>query len=344
MRWISLLFLAAAPAVAQPLGGGIFGAFSSTGVVTSITGTPNQIAVSASTGAVVISIPNNPTLPGAPTISSFANANHGHTTASSGGKLAGASALSDYSSAFVNSIAGTANQVIASASSGAVTLSLPQDIGTASTPTLGTLTLYKSVEGTGPTLTLNNPIGHANVAGSSIDFKGWSGASQPITNRIQVLDDGAAGYHMIFWTKPDSSAGALFEVMRIQGGTGNIGIKTASPTVALDVNGSTRFYDQTAVTGVTRSRWTPGAAQSTIPLLAASTGNALSFGINDTTYLSLTSAGVLTVANDSFIVTTAKTPASAADTCTTGQHAWDASYLYACTATNTWKRAAITTW
>ena len=39
-----------------------------------------------------------------------------------------------------------------------------------------------------------------------------------------------------------------------------------------------------------------------------------------------------------------KTPATAADTGTAGNISWDASYVYVCTATNTWKRAAITTW
>lgn len=39
-----------------------------------------------------------------------------------------------------------------------------------------------------------------------------------------------------------------------------------------------------------------------------------------------------------------KTPASAADTGTAGDHSWDANYLYICTATNTWKRAALATW
>ena len=41
----------------------------------------------------------------------------------------------------VLSITGTANQIIASASTGNITLSTPQNIGTASTPTFGSLTL-----------------------------------------------------------------------------------------------------------------------------------------------------------------------------------------------------------
>jgi len=43
-------------------------------------------------------------------------------------------------------------------------------------------------------------------------------------------------------------------------------------------------------------------------------------------------------------ITTAKTPSSATDTGTAGDICWDASYVYVCTATDTWKRSAISTW
>jgi hypothetical protein len=45
--------------------------------------------------------------------------------------------------------------------------------------------------------------------------------------------------------------------------------------------------------------------------------------------------------NDSFRIVTTKSPASGG-TGTAGQIAWDSSYIYVCTATNTWKRAALT--
>lgn len=38
------------------------------------------------------------------------------------------------------------------------------------------------------------------------------------------------------------------------------------------------------------------------------------------------------------------TPASASATGVTGTMAWDTSYIYVCTATNTWKRTALTSW
>lgn len=52
----------------------------------------------------------------------------------------------------------------------------------------------------------------------------------------------------------------------------------------------------------------------------------------------------LTVVSDTMCLTTPKTPASATDTGTTGTMCWDANYVYVCVATNTWKRAALTTW
>jgi hypothetical protein len=57
------------------------------------------------------------------------------------------------------------------------------------------------------------------------------------------------------------------------------------------------------------------------------------------------SGGALLQVNGNRIrIATANTPASAGATGTTGEIAWDADYIYVCTATNTWKRTAIATW
>ena len=53
---------------------------------------------------------------------------------------------------------------------------------------------------------------------------------------------------------------------------------------------------------------------------------------------------LLQVNGDRVRIATAKTPASASATGTTGEICWDANYIYVCTATNTWKRTAIATW
>lgn len=61
----------------------------------------------------------------------------------------------------------------------------------------------------------------------------------------------------------------------------------------------------------------------------------------------LTSMAAITAANVTLgarpIIPTL-TPASATATGTAGEVAWDANYIYVCTATDTWKRVAISTW
>lgn len=49
--------------------------------------------------------------------------------------------------------------------------------------------------------------------------------------------------------------------------------------------------------------------------------------------------GAITAAKPS-----ASAPATASDTGTPGQTAYDADYFYVCVATDTWKRVAIATW
>ena len=52
----------------------------------------------------------------------------------------------------------------------------------------------------------------------------------------------------------------------------------------------------------------------------------------------------LDIDGDSIRLRQSQTPASATATGTQGQIAWDANYMYVCTATNTWKRVALATW
>ena len=47
---------------------------------------------------------------------------------------------------------------------------------------------------------------------------------------------------------------------------------------------------------------------------------------------------------DTMRLRTARTPASASAAGNAGDICWDASYLYICTATNTWRRIAHDTW
>ena len=66
--------------------------------------------------------------------------------------------------------------------------------------------------------------------------------------------------------------------------------------------------------------------------------------VGNTNYSIYTGTGLVRFGNDSIIVATAKTPASATAAGTQGMVAWDANFIYVCTATNTWKRSAISSW
>lgn len=60
--------------------------------------------------------------------------------------------------------------------------------------------------------------------------------------------------------------------------------------------------------------------------------------------LILSTTGALTLIGNQIRIATSQTPASASATGTVGTICWDANYIYVCTATNTWKRTAISTW
>lgn len=68
-------------------------------------------------------------------------------------------------------------------------------------------------------------------------------------------------------------------------------------------------------------------------------------------YVGLSLGGTLRFSVSSTLVTSTlplviptQTPASAAAAGVAGTIVWDASFIYVCTATNTWKRVAIATW
>ena len=76
--------------------------------------------------------------------------------------------------------------------------------------------------------------------------------------------------------------------------------------------------------------------------------NEISFVAGGTTTFTVNSSGVLAAGNlvvsGGRLTLPSTPPASATATGSAGQIEWDASYIYICTGTNTWKRVAISTW
>jgi hypothetical protein len=53
---------------------------------------------------------------------------------------------------------------------------------------------------------------------------------------------------------------------------------------------------------------------------------------------------LLDINSNGIRIRNSKTPSSSSDTCNQGDMAWDSGYVYVCVATNSWKRANLSSW
>ncbi len=153
---------------------------------------------------------------------------------------------------------------------------------------------------------------------------------------------------------------------------GNVGIKHSSPDFDLDMSGSLglrvehstydskfqiepddaniRFYNRAGVAKgkITASgdSWLKGGefgigVTPKYDLDVAGSGRfSNSLSVNGTGYF----GDNVTMANNASLYLDSSTPSSSSAAGVVGTITWDSSYIYICTATNTWKRAAISSW
>ena len=95
--------------------------------------------------------------------------------------------------------------------------------------------------------------------------------------------------------------------------------------------------------GITRGIYVNNTLTAAADYRAIETSNNSGFAIRAAGTAASSFGGSVTVTG-SFIIASTSVPATATSTGTAGTIVWDSSFIYVCTATNTWKRVAIATW
>ena len=216
------------------------------------------------------------------------------------------------------------------------------------------------------------------VDGVSATFQNTGTSAVPSWSRLSISAGGGTDYVDV---SGDTMTGALnislatgnslvvdTNTLVVDATNNRVGVGVASPTQALDVVGNIKIprgnsyilhdsnveirndnspawmakgntitfktYDETADDGAWVFR---GSFSSTNKLVILANSGYVGIG-------NITPTAKLDIDSDIVRLRTAKTPATAGATGNAGDICWDASYMYVCTATNTWRRIAHATW
>lgn len=126
---------------------------------------------------------------------------------------------------------------------------------------------------------------------------------------------------------------------------GQVGIGTATPSALLEVGesggtgGEIRIVSNAGRTGVFEA---DDAGE--FVHIGTESNHTLQIVTNDTLQIRVETGGRVIISNGPLNLATSSTPVSASATGNQGDIAWDSSYIYICTATNTWRRVAHSTW
>jgi hypothetical protein len=86
-----------------------------------------------------------------------------------------------------------------------------------------------------------------------------------------------------------------------------------------------------------------GLANPKTPRMRIGSDGKISIG-NGNTAAVISGNGIMDIGADTIRLRTARTPAPSSATCNQGEISWDASFIYVCVSTNTWKRASLSSY
>lgn len=163
-------------------------------------------------------------------------------------------------------------------------------------------------------------------------FKILDSVTGNVITNIYDLDGTPSGIAHILSIVAESVAGkssyAVIQTKAPTGKTSSVGLESYNSTT--NGNYSSLYVYESGILLSTGGGATPN------PMMLVANG--VTIGANSAPN------ATLDVRGNTIIISTARTPASASATGATGSVCWDASFVYICTATNTWKRTAIATW
>ena len=232
----------------------------------------------------------------------------------------------------------------------------------------GSFTSYKASSwgNKAPTIKIANENGYVTIW---LDWRPYFGR-MTVRAYAQGISETPSWFNG--WTVADEVAGTANQVtvpyantfpgtVNLAGGVwnsnGSVGIGTTSPSYKLDVvdtsanvakftrtsEGSVKIGAGSGISWV-EGRNATDTNYQTIGLKTASTPGLILDTSGNVGIGTTSPSTYLDVNGNKIRIESSKTPASATATGSAGDICWDSSYIYVCVATNTWKRASLSSW
>ena len=211
---------------------------------------------------------------------------------------------------------------------------------------------------------LNNSVNNATFASGAVDDSTTSLSSGAIIVKDGGISPSKLSTGAPHWTSGGNlgigttSPGAELEVTTgndgtvptLSAGTGFILNNTNSGAAGMAILANTNcnlFFGDSTDENKATIQYSVSNDEFLFTTASSGINNVLSVGSGGSAFVGIgvaTATDHLDINGDAIRLRNTQTPSSASDTGAKGTITWDASYIYVCTSTNTWKRAALSTW